>query len=151
MSIAAVVSKDTISINGRQLTNWADGDVAKLDIPEVLTNMTTGKNQNTIYAYSYKGKNAKLELRLIVGSADDQFLNGLLQQLNQSPASFPLMAMEFDKNVNDGTGAITTIVYLGTGGIFEKQPMIMENAAGETNQAVAVWNLIFANVDRSIV
>ena len=83
MAIAVVVSRDTISINGRQLHNWADGDVAKLDIPEVLSNMTTGKNQNTIYAYSYKGKNAKLELRLILGSPDDQFLNGLLQNYNK--------------------------------------------------------------------
>lgn len=151
MSIAAVVSKDTISINGRQLNNWADGDVAKLDMPEVLANMTTGKQQNTIYAYSYKGKNGKLEIRLIAGSADDQFLNGLLQQFNQNPAAFSLLSMEFDKNIGDGNSNITTIVYQGTGGVFEKQPMVMENAAGETNQAVAVWNLIFANVDRSIV
>ena len=151
MSIAAVVSKDTISINGRQLNNWADGDVAKLDIPEVLANMTTGKQQNTIYAYSYKGKNAKLELRLIAGSSDDQFLNGLLQSLNQNPSAFSLLNMEFDKNIGDGAGNVTTIVYLGTGGVFEKQPMVMENAAGETSQAVVVWNFIFANVDRSIV
>ena len=152
--ISAVCSKDTISINGRQLNNWADGDVAKLDIPEVLANMTTGKSQNTIYAYSYKGKNGKLEIRLIAGSPDDQFLNGLLQQFNQNPAAFSLMSMEFDKNIGDGASPvanITTIVYQGTGGVFEKQPMVMENASGETTQAVVIWNLIFANVDRSIV
>lgn len=150
MSVAAVTSKDTISINGRIFRNFADGDTAKLDMPEMLTNMTTGKNQNSIYAYNYKGKNAKMELRLIAASSDDQFLNALLQTYNQNPSAFPLLTMEFDKNVGDGSGNITTIVYLGTGGTFEKQPAVVENASGETNQAITVWNLIFANVDRSI-
>jgi hypothetical protein len=150
MSISAVTSKDTITINGRILRNFADGDTAKLDIPEMLTNVTTGKNQNSIYAYNYKGKNAKMEIRLIAGSSDDQFLNALLQSYNQNPAGFTLLTMEFDKNIGDGSGNISVIVYLGTGGTFEKQPAVVENASGETNQAVTVWNLIFANVDRSI-
>jgi len=150
MSIAATVSKDTISINGRILNDWADGDVAKLDMPEMLSSMMTGKDKNTIYGYSYKGKNTKLEIRLIAGSSDDQFLNGLLQSLNNNPSLFPLLTMEFDKNIGNGAGGLTTIIYIGTGGTFEKQPAVFENAAGETNQAVAIWSLIFANVDRSI-
>jgi hypothetical protein len=150
MSVSAVVSNDTVSINGRILRDWADGDIAKLDMPEVLTNMTTGKDENTIYAYSYKGKNAKMELRLIQGSSDDQFLNGLLQAYNQNPSMFSLLTMEFDKNVGDGSGNLNTIIYLGNGGTFEKQPVMVENAQGETSQAVAIWQLMFANVDRSI-
>ena len=150
MSIAAVTGMDTISINGRILRNFADGDTAKLDMPDMLTMMSTGKNQNTIYSYNYKGKNTKMELRLIAGSSDDQFLNALLQSYNQNPPAFVLLQMEFDKNIGDGNSNIITIIYLGTGGTFEKQPAVVENASGETNQAITVWNLIFANVDRSI-
>ena len=78
MPISAIVGKDVFSINGRILNNWGDGDPVKLDVPEDLATMTTGKQGNTIYGYNYKGKNIKAELRLILGSPDDQFLNGLL-------------------------------------------------------------------------
>lgn len=150
MSISALVGKDVLIINGRQLRNFSDGDTIKIEGSEALTQMTTGKNQNTIYAYSYKGKNMKLECRLIMGSSDDQFLVGLLQQYNQNPPAFPLMTMEYDKTVGDGLGNLSLSIYLGTGMAFEFQPSAMENVAGETNQASRVWKFVIANVDLSI-
>jgi hypothetical protein len=150
MPIAASVGKDVFSLNGRILNNWGDGDVVKLDIPEDLSTMSTGKQGNTIYGYNYKGKNIKIEIRLILGSADDQFIQGLLSTYNSNPAAFPLMNFEFDKNVGDGTGAINQVIYQGIGGVFSKQPSAMENAAGETNQAIVTWMLQFADVNRSI-
>ena len=150
MPIVAVTSKDSIKINGRLLTTFADGDNAKITIPNELVNLKTGKNGNTIYGYNYQGLNGELELRLIRGGSDDQFLNGLLATLNTNPASFPLMQGEFDKNVGDGLGNIIIDVYLLTGGTFKKQPEVLENAEGETGQAVTVWNLKFANIQRSI-
>lgn len=149
MSINALVGKDVLIINGRQMRNFSDGDTIKIEPTEPLVQMTTGKNQNTIYAYSYKGKNMKMECRFIIGSADDQFLNGLLQQLNQNPPAFSLMTMEYDKIVGDGSGNINLSVYLGTGMNFEFQPGAMENVAGDTNQATRVWKFIIANVDLS--
>jgi len=150
MSISAVTSKDVLNINGRQMRNFADGDVIKLDPTEPLTNVTTGKDQNSIYAYNYKGKNMKLEFRLIIGSADDQYMVALLQQYNRNAASFSLLPMEYDKNIGDGQGNITQTVYLGTGMTFEYQPSIAENASGETSQAVHVWKMIIADVNISI-
>lgn len=150
MSIAALVGKDVLIINGRQMRNFSDADTIKIESTEPLVQMTTGKNQNTIYAYSYKGKNMKLEIRIILGSSDDQFLIGLLQQLNQNPPAFSLMSMEYDKVVGDGAGNLNLSVYLGTGMAFESQPGAMENVAGDTNQATRVWKFVIANVDLSV-
>ena len=150
MSINVVTSKDVLNINGRQLANFADGDVIKFDPTEPLTNMTTGKDNNTIYAYNYKGKNMKLEFRLLINSSDDQYMLALLQAYNRNAATFALLPVEYDKNTSDGNGNLTSSIYLGTGATFEYQPSVMENASGETNQAVRVWKLIIANVDISM-
>ncbi len=149
MSIA-VTAQDTLKINGRLLLNFADQDCAKITFPNELGNVKTGKNGNSIIAYSYQGKNGVLETRLLLGSSDDKFLNGLLNQYNNNPASFPLLSMEFDKNIGDGNQNIVPVIYLGIGGIFSKQPEVFENADGETNQAVVVWTMKFTRIDRSI-
>jgi hypothetical protein len=61
------------------------------------------------------------------------------------------MTLEFDKIIGDGSGdAVTTIVYLGQGGSFKKQPEVLENQSGETKQAVTIWNLKFISITRSI-
>lgn len=150
MPISAVTSSDVLSINAVQLSAFADGDVIKLDPTEELTRVTTGKDQNSIYAYNYKGKNMKLEFRILIGSVDDQYMLSLLQTYNQNPAAFALLPVEYVKNIGDGDGNVIQTIYLGTGATFEYQPSIMENASGETNQAVHVWKLIIANVDISI-
>lgn len=150
MSISALTGQDVLIINGRQMRNFSDADTIKIESSEPLTQMTTGKNQNTIYAYSYKGKNMKLECRFIIGSSDDQFLIGLLQQYNQNPPAFNLMTMEYDKVVGDGLGNLSLSVYLGTGMTFEFQPGAMENVAGDTNQATRVWKFVIANVNLSV-
>lgn len=150
MPTVAVTGKDSIKINGRLITNFADGDNAKITIPNELVNIKTGKNGNSIYAYNYQGLNGDLELRLLRGSSDDKFLNGLLAQLNTNPASFPLMQGEFDKIVGDGSGNFVLDVYLLTGMTFKKQPEVLENAEGETTQAIVMWSLVCANIQRSI-
>jgi hypothetical protein len=150
MPTVAVTGKDAIKINGRLITGFADGDNAKITMPNELVRIKTGKNGNSIYGYNYSGLNAKLEMRLLRGCSDDKFLNGLLSQLNNNPSSFPLMQGEYDKNIGDGSGNLLVDIYLMGGGTFEKQPEVMENADGETNQAVVTWNLLFANVQRSL-
>ncbi len=149
----AVTSQDAIKINGRLITGFADEDNAKITFPNDLSNQSTGKDGNSIIAYMPKGLNGELEMRLIAGCADDKFLNALLSLYNNNPAGFPLMTLEFDKFLGDGAqpaSNITTIVYLGTGGSFKKQPEVLENQSGETKQAVAIWNLKFVTIYRSI-
>lgn len=152
MSIA-VTSQDAIKINGRLITGFADEDNAKITFPNDLSNQSTGKDGNSIIAYMPKGLNGELEMRILLGCADDKFLNGLLSAYNNNPAAFSLMTMEFDKFVGDGASPssnITTVVYLGIGGSFKKQPEVLENQSGETKQAVAIWTLRFVQITRSI-
>lgn len=146
----AVTSQDAIKINGRLITGFADEDNAKITFPNDLSNQSTGKDGNSIIAYTPKGLNGELEMRLLVGCADDKFLNALLSAYNNNPAGFTLMTMEFDKVVGDGSQNLTTIVYLGIGGSFKKQPEVLENQSGETKQAVVVWNLRFVQIQRGI-
>jgi hypothetical protein len=146
-----VTSADAIKINGRLITGFADEDNAKITFPNDLSNQSTGKDGNSIIAYMPKGLNGELEMRLLAGCADDKFLNALLSAYNNSPATFPLMTLEFDKFLGDGSGdAPTTIVYLGQGGSFKKQPEVLENQSGETKQAVVIWNIRFVTINRSI-
>ena len=148
-----VTSQDAIKINGRLITGFADEDNAKITFPNDLNNLSVGKDGNAIVAYIPKGLVGELEMRLLAGCADDKSLNGLLAQYNNNPALFPLITLEFDKILGDGaqpTPNLTTIVYLGQGGSFKRQPDVMENQSGETKQAVVIWTIRFVTVDRSI-
>lgn len=146
----SLTGKDTIIIAGRVLNDFADGDTCKLDYPNDLSVMKTGKNGNTIYAYQYSGLQCTVELRVLLGSTDDGFLNGLLSLFNQNPPAFTLMTGEFIKNIGDGNGNIKPISYVLSGGAFKKQVPAVENADGDTNQAIAVYSLHFSNAPRNV-
>lgn len=146
----SLTGKDTIIIAGRVLNDFADGDTCKLEYPNDLSVMKTGKNGNTIYAYQYSGLQCTVELRVLLGSSDDAFLNGLLSLFNQNPPSFTLLTGEFVKNIGDGQGNITPVSYVLSGGAFKKQIPAVENADGDTNQAIAMYSLHFSNAPRSV-
>lgn len=150
MSKTSLTGKDTIIIAGRVLNDFADGDTCKLDYPNDLSVMKTGKNGNTIYAYQYSGLQCTVELRVLLGSSDDAFLNGLLSLFNQNPPAFTLMTGEFVKNIGDGDGDIIPVSYVMSGGAFKKQVPAVENADGDTNQAIAMYSLHFSNAPRSV-
>ncbi len=150
MSSTSLTGKDTIVIAGRVLNDFADGDTCKLDYPNDSSVMKTGKNGNTIYAYQYSGLQCTVELRVLLGGSDDAFLNGLLSLWNQNPPAFTLMTGEFIKNIGDGQGNIIPVSYLLSGGAFKKQVPAVENADGDTNQAIAVYSLQFSNAPRSV-
>jgi hypothetical protein len=150
MSTTSLTGKDTIKVNGRILNDFADGDVAKITFPNNLVEVKTGKNGNSIYAYNYTGRQAELELRILRGSSDDKFLNNLLQLFNNDPAAFALLTGEFTKNVGDGVGGVTGITYILSGGAFRKQVDVGENADGGTDQAVAIYQMIFSNAPSAI-
>lgn len=146
----SLTGKDTIIIAGRVLNDFADGDTCKLDYPNDLSVMKTGKNGNTIYAYQYSGLQCTVELRILLGGTDDAFLQGLLSLFNQNPPAFTLLTGEFIKNVGDGDGNITPVSYVLSGGTFKKQVPAVENADGDTNQAIAVYSLQFSNSPRQV-
>lgn len=154
MSVS-LTGKDTISIGSRGATlrilaDLADGDTAVLEFPNNLVEAKTGKNSNTIYAFNSTGVVATALIRLLRGSVDDKYFNSELNRYKLDPAAYTLLDGEFIKRVGDGQGNITSDVYSLDGGIIQKMPNAKENVEGDIEQAVTIWQLIFANSDRGL-
>jgi len=154
MSVS-LTGKDTISIGSRGLAprilvDLADGDTGALDFPNNLVEAKTGKNGNTIYAFNSTGVVGTLMIRTLRGSADDKYLNGEMNRYKRDPAAYTLLDGEIIKRVGDGTGKVTNDVYTLDGGIVQKMPNVKENVEGDTEQAVTIWQILFANSDRSL-
>ena len=150
MSVEALTGADVIQINGRILTDLADGDTGVIEFPNDVGNVKTGKNGNSIFAFNATGRNANLTLRVMLGSADDKYLNSLLQSWIKDSAAFTTMNGQFVKKVGDGVGNVNTVTYDMTGGIFRRPIAVKENMEGDTEQAVAVYQFAFADGKRSI-
>ncbi len=150
MPTVSVTGRDTVTINGRILNDFADGNIAELTFPNDLVTLKTGKNGNTLYGFNYSGRQCEVTMRLLRGSSDDKFLNALLLTCNNSFATFALMTGEFTKNIGDGLGNIQTDTYVMSGGAFKRQTDVVENADGSTDQSIAIWHLIFSNAPRAI-
>jgi hypothetical protein len=150
MSTVAMSGNDTVLVNNKPIFDGADGDVAVLTFPNDIANVKTGKNGNSIYGLNESGKQAELKIRVIRGSADDKYLNGLLagQQLNF--AGMVLLTAFLVKKVGDGKGNITSDTYVLSGGIFSKQVEAKSNVEGDSAQSVAEYTLKFSNAPRAI-
>lgn len=141
---------DTIMINNRNLDNLADGDAVMLTFPNDIANVKTGKNGNSIYGLNESGKQSEVKIRVLRGSADDKFLNGLLVQQQANFASFILMFGEFIKRVGDGSGVVAGDTYVMSGGVFTKQVEGKSNVEGDTEQSVSIYTIKFSNAPRAI-
>lgn len=154
MSVA-LTGKDTIAIGStglalRIFADLADGDTAVLDFPNNLVEAKTGKNGNTIYAFNATGKVVTATIRLLRGSEDDKFLNGEMNRFLLDPPAYTFLGGSFIKRIGDGLGVVTNDNYTLSGGIVQKMPATKENVEGDTEQAVVIWQIIFANSDRGI-
>ncbi len=150
MSTVAATGKDTVTINGRILNDFADGTVAEITFPNDLVNLKTGKNGNTIYGLNNTGRQCEMNLRLLRGSPDDKFMNALLLSQMGNFSGFALMTGSFVKNIGDGQGGIVLDSYILSGGTIKRPADVLENSDGDTNQSVAVWHLLFSNGPRAI-
>lgn len=150
MSAISLTGKDTIKINGRILNDFVDGDTATVTFPNDITEVKTGKNGNSVYAFKYSGRQFEMTLRLLRGGSDDKFMNGLYSNLINAPQLFQLMVGEFTKVIGDGLGNITNDVYSLSGLTFKAEPEVKENTDGDTAQAVTEWKLKGTNAPRSI-
>jgi hypothetical protein len=158
MGSVSLTGKDVISLgatlasgaNLRVLNDLADGDTATLSFPNDISSVKIGKNGNTLFAFNNTGKSCDVELRVILGSADDKFLNAEYNRYVNDPASYTLLSGEFLKKVGDGLGNANSIIYKMSGGIIKRLPVVKENVEGDTEQSVAVWPISFANTDRAI-
>ena len=135
---------DSIIINDIPLNNFANNDVGTLDLPNNLVEMATGKNGNTIYALDESGNNATLTVRILMGSADDKRLNGMIPATKEFANSI-LATGSVVKQVGDGQGNVNYKTYLLAGGIVQKKPNVSSNVNGDTEQGITTYQIIFAN------
>lgn len=150
MPSLSMTGSDSVKINNRILSDFADEDIASATFPNEIATVKTGKNGNSIYALNESGRQSEVVLRLIRGSGDDKFMNGILASQLNDFASFVLMQGELVKRVGDGKGNVTSDTYIMSGGIHTKPVEVKVNATGDTDQSVAVYTLKFANMPRTL-
>ena len=150
MATVALSGSDTISINNRVFADLADGDAVMLTFPNDIATVKTGKNGNTIYGLNETGRQAEAKIRLVRGSADDKFMNGLLAQQRANFAGFVLMFGQFIKKIGDGQGNIGSDTYVMSGGVHTHPVDAKMNVEGDTEQSVSVYTLRFGNAVRVI-
>ena len=59
MSEVSLTGKDVIVVNGRVLRDFADGDTCKLDYPNDLSVVKTGKNGNSVISFKNDGRRTR--------------------------------------------------------------------------------------------
>lgn len=150
MGTTTITGQDTLVLYGRVFNDLAEGDVSSLTYPTDRVKMTTGKNQNTIYAKDEAGNNGDLTLRIVKGSDDDRFLNSKFSASEQDFATTELATGSLVKRLGDGQGNVSREVYTLGGGILSRGVDGKSNSSGDTGQGVAVYNMKFAKVVRSL-
>lgn len=146
----SLTGADTIVIDGRILNFLADGESVKLDPQNDLAVVKVGKNGNAIYAFNNMGVMVDVTIRVLLGSPDDAYLNGRLQEMKSDFSSFILLSGSFAKRVGDGQGNVQTKVFQLSGGIIKRIPAAKTSAEGDTDQSVAEYMVTFAANDPSI-
>lgn len=150
MSSVSLSGDDTFTINNYVFADLADGNVVDLTFPNDIATVKTGKNGNSIYGFNAMGKQSQAVIRVLRGSADDSFLNGLLSAQQANFSGTTLMIGQFVKKIGYGNGNITSDTYIMGGGVFSKQVEGKSNTDGDSDQSVAVYTLKFANSPRTL-
>jgi hypothetical protein len=151
MGSVSLTGKDTIVLKSRIMKDFADGDTGALEFPNNLVEAKVGKNGNTIYALNAPGGSSTLTLRVIRGSADDKFLNSEIASYRNDPPSYSLIDGEVIKRTGDGASNVTNDIYKFSGAIIQKIPNVKENVEGDTEQAVAIYQLYIADTQRALM
>jgi hypothetical protein len=145
----ALTGDDSVVLDGTSIADFAEGTISDLNFDAEIANLKAGKGGNAIIAPNAQGNVGSLRMRLIRGSADDRFLNDRQRQQLADLPSFVLIEGQIVKRVGDGGGGVTYETYIVSGGIFTRQVGNHSNVEGETDQAVAVYEIKFANVVRA--
>lgn len=150
MSAVAMSGNDAITINNTVLSDLADGDCVLLTFPTEIATVKTGKNGNTIYGQNQMGNNAECKLRVIRGSSDDKYLNGLMLTQQGNFQSNVNVIGTFVKVIGDGQGNISDDTYILSGGVFQKLIEAKTNVEGDATQSVSEYTLKFAAATRTL-
>ena len=146
MTTYAITGDDTFLLNARVLDDLTDGSVVTND----RIGLSTGKNGTTVFADNRQGVNGTVELRVLMGSATDKYLNGLSITQENDTIGFNLLSGIFAKRTGDGHGNIQYVQYALAGGMFSRFPDVQENNTGDTEQGTVVYTIKFANISRTI-
>lgn len=149
MSVA-LTGKDITILNDRIFNDLATAETVHIEFPNDLVDGKTGKNGNTVYAFNATGLVVNVTLRLILGSADDKFMNAQRANYINDPAGYILLQERFIKNVGDGKSNKTPIIYQLNGGVISKMTEGRENVEGDIEQAIAIYLIKFANSARLV-
>ena len=150
MATYALTGDDSIIINDIPLKDFANNDIGTLDLPNNLFDLATGKNGNTIFALDESGNNATLTVRVLMSSADDKRLNGMIPK-SDGFAQTILATGSVVKQIGDGQGNVSYNTYVLAGGMVQKKPSIKSNVNGDDSKAVVEYVIQFAEANRAIL
>lgn len=133
---------DTVIINNRTLTDFAEGDIATITMPNNIAASTVGKNGNMIVAKDEQGVLGEITLRVLKSSSDDQFLHTYYQTYLADSALFVLGTGSLAKRMGVGDGSVIYDQYYMSCLHFTKQPSDATiNVNGSTEQAVTIYTM----------
>lgn len=146
----ALTGNDNLILNDRVIRDFTDGSTVEIAYQSDRVGVSTGKNNNTVFADNRQGGNAVVTLRIVRGSKDDIFFNGESIKQDKDLPTFQLMNGSFTKRIGDGTGKVKFDNYVLLGGAFQRIPDVQENLNGETEQGTTVYQIIFAKAERAL-
>lgn len=139
MTSFVLTGADTCIIFDRSLTDFGKGDVVKVDYENDFVKVEQGKNGNTVYTTDNSGKVAKITVKVLRGSPDDQFMANIVNQADADLPSFTLGDGIFVKRVGQGDGSVIFDTYTLGGVSPVRRQDAMENTDGEPDQAQVVY------------
>jgi len=125
------------SAEQRVFRDFANEDYLSLEFGNDDTEEEEGRG-GLIIGDVINSDRATLTVRLVRGSPDDTFLQGLRSDYKRSPKTFVFMTGNASISHGNGDGTFTTENYLLTKGIFSKKPDFKGNR-GNTEAGIAVW------------
>jgi len=141
---------DTFVLWDRVISDLADGSVVQITADNNIASSVVGKNGNIIIAKDEQGKKCTVELRVLKGSPDDQFILTYYKTYELDSALFIVGNGSFSKRLGDGAGNVVYDTRYLRAVHFTKAPYdATQNVNGETDQAVTVYTFQ-AIVDRTI-
>ena len=124
----------------------SDKSTVNITVPNDLWNLMVGKNGNAIFATIKRGQIGDMELRPLMANTDHAFLNAQLAQYAANGPATVLLNGSFTKVLGDGMGNLRRFSYTLNGGVVLKNIDAKEDVEGDTDQAVAIFRLRFAQI-----
>lgn len=150
----AYTSADTLVCEDYQgkwvLSDFADGTVAELSVPNELSSSTTGYNGNCLGAHNEPGRQRECNLRLVKASSDDKRFNKNYNLWKNRDIRFKPLKMWFTKNIAHSDGSVTKDTVECFFGLPAGQPVQLTDTTGNTDQVVSEYMLRFGNSERTM-